>query len=121
MIKLLETPHDNIVMVSASGKVTAQDYEDVLIPAVDKVLASHEKIRFLYQLGSDFEGYEAAAMWDDTKVGLKHFTHWERIALVTDSEAIATSIKAFGFLFPGEIKVFANDQFDAATGWISEQ
>jgi hypothetical protein len=57
-------------------------------------------------------------MWDDTKVGLKHLTHFEKIAVVTDAEWIIRSIKVLGFMIPGEVKTFSNDQFDEAKTWI---
>lgn len=33
------------------------------------------KRKFLYHLGDAFTGFDAKAIWEDTKVGLKHFTH----------------------------------------------
>ena len=120
MIELLSSPADNIVKFSASGHVTSDDYETVLIPAVERALSDHEKIRVLYQIGPDFEGYKGAAMWEDAKVGMKHFTHWERIAVVTDLEWIAGSMKAFGFLLPGEVRVYANADMDDANSWLAE-
>ena len=46
----------------------------------DDRLSRHDKIRLLYVLGSEFTGYEAEAMWDDTKLGLKTFNSYERMA-----------------------------------------
>ena len=120
MIELIEGLPDNVVAAVASGKVSGEDYENVLIPAIESVLETHDKVHFLYQLGPDFESYKGAAMWDDARVGMKHFGKWEKIAVVTDVEWIARSVKAFGFLMPGEVQVFDNDQLEQAKAWVAD-
>jgi len=70
MIELLPNLPAHIVGVNASGQVDAADYEKVLVPAVEAVLKEHGKVRLLYQLGNDFTGFTAGAMWDDMKLGL---------------------------------------------------
>jgi len=119
MIELMQDVPDNVIAFNATGKVTGDDYETVLIPAMEAAIEKHDKVRALGQLGPDFTGFEASAMWDDTKVGMKHYTSWEKIALVTDTEWIIRSVKVFGFLVPGEIKLFPNDQLDEALTWIA--
>ena len=75
---------DDVLGFTAKGKVTANDYEAVIIPAVEALFSRQSKVRFLYHLGEDFTGFEAAAVWDDMKLGLKHLAGWERVALVSD-------------------------------------
>jgi hypothetical protein len=64
--KILDLP-DNVLGFTAKGTVTTNDYESVIIPEVEALFSRHGKVRFLYHLGEDFSGFEAAAMWDDTK------------------------------------------------------
>ena len=64
MITILEHLPDNVLGVEASGKVTAEDYEQVLIPAVQATFAAHERIRFVYVLGEDFDGWTMGGMWE---------------------------------------------------------
>ena len=120
MIEKISDLPGNVLGFTASGKVTADDYESVLIPAVEEKLAEQKKIRLLYHLDDGFTGYEAGALWDDTKIGLKHLTAWERIAVVTDVDWIRTSVKVFGFAMPGEVKVFENSGLAEAKAWLSE-
>ena len=120
MIEPIQTSAGNVVAFLAKGKVTGADYENVLIPAVEAALEKYDKIRLLYQLGPDFTGYEAEAVWDDTKIGMRHLTHWEKIAVVTDVDWITNSVKAFGFMMPGDVQVFSNEQLAAAQAWIVE-
>ena len=119
MITRMPDLPDNVLALEASGEVTGEDYETVVIPAVEKMLAEHDKLRMLYQLGPDYTGFEGAAMWDDTKVGMRHLTRWEKIAVVTDVEWMAHTVKAFGFLMPGEVQVFSNAELAAAKAWVA--
>ncbi len=119
MIERLTGLPDNVIGFSAHGHVTAADYEQHVVPAVEEVLVAHDKIRLLYQLGEDFEGFDVGALWEDTKVGLGHLAAWERIALVTDVDWLRTAAKAMGFMMPGEVRVFPNAELDAARDWLA--
>jgi hypothetical protein len=118
MIEMMTGFPDNVVAFTATGKVTAEDYEQRLVPAVESALAKHRKVRLLYHLGDAFDGFEAGAMWEDAKVGLAHLAAWERIAMVTDVDWLRVATKAFGFAMPGEVRVFANAELDAARDWL---
>ena len=103
----------------AVGEIDDDDYEDVLEPTIADRLSRHDKIRLLYVLGPEFSGYEADAMWEDTKLGFKTFTKYDRMAVVTDTSWVRHSVKAFGWLMPGDVKVFSMDQIDEARTWIT--
>lgn len=120
MIELMQDLPDEVLGFSASGKVTGDDYEQVLIPAVEAKLKAHPKVRLLYHLGAAFEGFEAEALWDDAKVGMHHLNDWERIAVVTDTGWIRGAVKVFGFAMPGRIRTFADGELAQAKDWISE-
>jgi len=119
MIELLKDFPGNVVALSASGQVTREDYEKVVIPAVEKALGQHEKVRLYYEIGPDFSGIDPGAMWADTKVGMGHLLRWERIAVVTDVQWIKLSITAFGFLMPAQVNVYSTEEAAAARKWIS--
>jgi len=120
MLKLMNDLPENSVGVTGEGEITGSDYETVLIPAVEAKLKDHKKIRFIYHMGKDFKGFDAKAMFDDTVLGMKHLTAWERIAFVSDHENYNSLIKFFGHLIPGEIKVYKNDELNEALNWIKE-
>ena len=121
MITLIPGMPEGVVAFEAHGHVTGDDYDKVLVPAVQDELADRDKVRCLYVLGSDFTGYDGAALWDDTKIGLDHWGAWERIALVTDNGTYQGIVKAFGFLMPGRVKVFTLAERDAAVAWIAAE
>jgi SpoIIAA-like len=120
VIEMIAGLPDGVLGIEAKGEVTAEDYEQVLIPAVERQLDQHDKVRLLYLLGSEFDGYSAAALWDDTKVGMEHLLSWERIAVVTDHDSYRRLVKGFGFLMPGKVRVFDVAELEVAKAWISE-
>lgn len=120
MIEQIPDLPDNVLGFTAKGTVTANDYESIIIPAVEALFSRHSKIRFLYHLGEDFSGFEAAAAWDDMKLGLKHLGGWERMAVVSDVEWIRAAVKIFGLAIPGHVRVFHDRDLAEATRWITE-
>lgn len=120
MLERMKGLPENVLGFEAKGEVTGADYESVLIPAVDEMLARRNRIRLLYHLGNEFAGFDAKAIWDDAKVGLQHLAAWERVAVVTDVGWIRTAIKTFGIVMAGHVRVFSNSELTAARQWLSE-
>ena len=118
MIKLLTDLPAGVVGMEAVGHVEADDYTNVVEPAIRAALQQSDKVRLLYVLGEGFEGYSAAASWEDAKLGIGHWSAWERIAIVTDRDWIRDALKAFGWMFPGEVKVFVVAELPAAVVWV---
>ena len=58
MIELLKGFPDNTIAAASRGQVTKRDYDTVLVPAVEKALKAHEKVRLYYEIGADFIGIE---------------------------------------------------------------
>jgi hypothetical protein len=120
MIEKIPDLPANALGFRAKGTVTQSDYESVIIPAVEALFSRHSKVRFLYHLGEEFSGFEAAAMWDDTKLGLRHLGGWERMAVVSDVEWIRAAVKIFGLAMPGHVRVFHDRELAEARQWIAE-
>jgi hypothetical protein len=93
MIELIEGLPEGVVGLEAVGEVTSEDYETVAMPAIEGEKARREKLRLLYVLGSRFDGYTAG--------------HYR------------TLIKGFGWLIPGEVKLFSEADLDDAKAWVS--
>ena len=103
-----------------SGDVTGDDYDNVLTPAIDKAIEEYDRIRLLAQVGPDFEGYSLDAIWDDTKLGLRHWNGFERVAVVTDVGWVQMGVKAMAFMMPCPVQLFAISELDDAKRWLSE-
>ena len=120
MIRIIEGLPDKAVGFEAVGEVSSSDYDDVLEPAIRAATGAHDKIRLLLVLGDEFEGYSRGGMWEDTKLGLSHWTSFERIAVVTDHTGYRDAVNAFGWMIPGKVKTYELDGRSAAQSWISE-
>ena len=118
MIEALKGFPANVVAFACKAHVTRRNYETILMPAVEDALKQHAKVRLYYQVDPDFSGIEAGAVWDDFKVGMGHLLRWERIAVVTDVDWIRHTVRAFGFVMPGEVRVFPIDELAMARAWI---
>ena len=120
MIEEIEGRPEGTLEFRISGSVTGGDYDEVLTPAIDRALEEHDRIRLLCQVGPDFERYSLGAAWDDMRLGLRHWSGFERMALATDVGWMATMVRALGFAMPCPIRVFEHDELDVARRWLSE-
>lgn len=121
MLRILDDLPENVLGVSAEGQITGTDYETILIPAIEKKLKAHKKICMLYELGSSFTGFEFSAMLDDAKMGMKHLSAWDKIALISDHEMINIFAKFFGHMLSCKLRIYKNAEFEEAKKWISEK
>ena len=119
MIEVLPNLPENVLGFRASAHVTAADYESIVIPAVESMIQRRGHVRLLYQIGPAFDGFTPGAMWDDAKIGMAHFAAWERVAVVTDVDWIATAVRVFAFAMPGTVKVFPTAAYAEAVEWIA--
>jgi SpoIIAA-like len=99
------------------GKLAAGDYSETLAPAVKRA-ADDGDIRLIIVLPT-FEGIDPEAIWEDTKLGLTNWGAWKRVAFVTDVEWMATAMRWFGWMTPGEAKHFPLAERDAAIAWAA--
>jgi len=114
MLELIEGLPGNIVGIAVSGRLTREDCQDILVPAIAKSLKRHDKIRLYYELNSRFPG----AAWEELDLGWEHVSRCERVAIVTDIGWVKLTVKALRFLIPSEIRVFATIQADESRAWI---
>lgn len=119
MIEMIPALPDNVVGIVAKGEVTKDDYVQRLVPAVEDALSRHDRIRLLYVLGADFTGFSGGAAWEDGKLGVGHIGRWERIAVVAREAWIRHAVNVFGYLSPGEVKVYDLADEADASAWIT--
>ncbi|HET9197374.1 MAG TPA: STAS/SEC14 domain-containing protein [Solirubrobacterales bacterium] len=121
MIERIADMPAGTIGLRASGKLSREDYQQVLEPALREGVESGE-LRLLFAL-PDFDGLEPGAMVEDVETGLRAWVRdhsaWKRFAFVTDVEWLAKSMRAFAWLAPGEVRVFALGELDAARDWVS--
>jgi hypothetical protein len=104
--------------ISLTGQLVKEDYL-TLVPAVDRAIAQHGKIRILIVM-HDFHGWTAGAAWEDTKFGVRHFRDIERLAMVGETRwqhGMAIFCKPFT---TATVRYFGHDQVEAARAWLEK-
>ncbi len=104
--------------LKASGKLTHEDYE-IITPMIDSALNSvtEPKINALVD-GTELEGWELRAAWDDFKIGLKHGNEFEKIAIFGNKKWQEVLSKIGSWFISGEVKYF--DNAEDALFWLNE-
>lgn len=121
MIHLESNTPNNIAAFKATGEVTKEDYQNIVIPEVERVISEIGYINFLLYLDTDLDNFTAGAWVQDAMLGLKNIAKWNRAAIVTDSDTIIAFTNGFSFVVPGEFKGFKKNQYDEAITWVSEE
>ncbi len=121
MIEPVEGVPAGVLGLRSRGKLTREDYTEVLEPALSAAVAAGG-IRLLFVI-DEFDGAEPGAWIEDAKTGLrawvKDHSSWQRFALVTDEGWIVKATRAFAWLAPGEVRTFKSDEIDEATSWVA--
>ena len=73
------------------------------------------KIKFNFD-GTELEGWELRATWDDFKSGLKHGSEFEKIAIYGNKRRQEIGAKAGSWFLSGEVIYFENR--DEALRWL---
>ena len=121
MLTLIPGLPPTVVGFEADGKVTAKDYEQLVVPAFESAHAASPdgKVRVLCVVRDGVPDYTAGASWEDAKLGLGHVRAWDRIAVVCDADWLRKALSAFSWMLPGEVRTFTLDNFDGALAWIT--
>jgi hypothetical protein len=118
MIEELPSPSDRVLAFRLSGKLHDEDYK-TFVPRVDEAIAEEGKIRMLVEF-HDFHGWDAHALWDDSRFAATHCTKIERLAMVGETaweKGMAIVCKPFTM---ANIRYFDAAEIDAAWVWIQE-
>jgi hypothetical protein len=107
VLTLIEDLPPMVLGVEASGKVTHEDYLNILIPNAEAKMAE------------DFTGFELGALWDDGTFGLKHWHDFSCIAVVADHVWLRGAVSMFKPFFPHEVRLFRLSDLAAAKAWLA--
>jgi hypothetical protein len=118
MLEVLADLPVGIDGVKAVGKVSKDDYERVIEPMMDAARREGRRLRFLYEIGPDFDGFTAGAAWEDAKVGLRSIRLFDGCAVVTDIGWIRDATRLAAFMMPCPVRVFAYHDRGAAIQWL---
>lgn len=118
MLERVENLPAGIQGLKASGKITKEDYEQVFEPLLDDARREGRRLRFLYQLGTEFEGFTPGAAWEDAKLGLRSLRLFDGCAIVSDVGWVRESARLAKFMLPCPVRIFSNKECEDAIHWL---
>lgn len=110
-----------MVAFRATGEVTKEDFDQIVLPAVAELVQRTDKLNYLLVLDTPLKNFTLSAWIKDALLGLNNLTKWNRCAIVSDSDGINSFTNLFGKVMPGEFKGYKPEQLDEAINWVSEE
>jgi len=103
----------------ACGKLTHEDYT-IINPLIDSALngIKEPEINVLID-GTELEGWELRAAWDDFKLGLKHNNQFKKIAIYGNKNWQEITAKIGAWFISGEIQYF--EDCEKALNWLQQK
>ena len=104
--------------LKAIGKLTHADYE-IINPMIDSALEAVEtpRVKVLVD-GTELEGWEPRAAWDDFRLGLRHGSEFDRIAIYGNRKWQQIAARIGSWFISGEVKYF--EDCTQALDWLLE-
>lgn len=121
MITQLKDIPNTMVGFRASGEVTKEDFDKIILPAVAELLQRTDELNYMLVLDTPLKNFTLGAWIKDALLGLNNLTKWNRCAIVSDSENINSFTSMFGKVMPGEFKGYKPEQIGEAISWTSGQ
>ena len=121
MLTKIEDVPAHVAAFKATGKVNKHDYDNVLVPELERKNKEHGHLHMLMLLETPVKNFTLGAWLEDAWMGLKHFRGWRKIAIVTDEGAVESFTNKFSFVIPGEAKGFKLTELETAKQWVAEE
>ncbi len=119
MLSIITDTPSHVFGVTAIGEVTADDLKNTLLPGLQGLEERQNEIYYLLVLETEVGNFTAGAWFQDMVAGLKHFTKWTKIAVVTDQIAVEKFTDAFSYITPGEAKGYKLSELAEAKAWLA--
>jgi hypothetical protein len=120
MLELLQETSGNLVAIRATGEITKEEYDAVMIAAVDKVAKEYTYINYLFLIETDLQNFTPAAWMRDAWMSLKNYAKWNKVAVVTDQKFAQKLTGMLSYVMPGEAKGFSFEQLEEAKAWVRQ-
>ena len=120
MIEIMPETEGKVLVVKATEKLTARDYEEVFIPKINQLIEEYRKVSVVVLLAENFSGWEIGAAWDDASFGIQHRHDFEKMAVVGGSKWLQWATKiSFNFM-DGQVAIYDIPDFENAVAWVKE-
>ncbi len=111
-----EKDRPQCVEFKLSEKLHRDDYA-YFVPLFEELVSEHGKLRVLACL-RNFHGWDLAALWEDLKFDLNHFSDIELLAVVGDQRWEKWMTTFFGPFTSAEVRYFDVADYEKAKEWV---
>jgi hypothetical protein len=123
VLRKIDSP-DGVLAVEVIGKLEANDYRDVIVPALHAMIEARDAIRCVFVFGDEYTGLTIGGDLQDSKLFFDELVHgdlskWKRCAVVTGHDWLRHAITLFRFMMPGEVECFGSSEVQAAVDWAA--
>ena len=121
MLALIPGLPPTVVGFEADGKVTAKDYEDLVVPAVE---SRARRIARRQGQGAVRDPRRRPGLHSRRQLGGRQARPGSHTSVGSDRRGVrrgmaAQALRAFSWMLPGEVQAFALDNLDGALAWIT--
>ena len=116
MFNAVDYPAQNLLSFTIAGQLTKADYAGVE-PTLAAKVKRWGKVNVYLEIG-EMDAITLPALWEEIKQDAKHFTDFNRAAIVSDGSLLLKAAAAVTSTFtPAEVKHFTADQKAEALRW----
>src|SRR3954452_1970620 len=115
MLEIVKGLPDNVIGIVDKGRVTNEECESVLRPALQASLKRHVRPRLYYESIAGFRAPDGP-IWRSVSTACRN---GERVAVVTDTAWVRQTVNALRFLLAGEVRVFTSFEMAEGRAWIT--
>ena len=119
MIHKIPKSTGNIIGFNVSGKLSDDDYKNIVIPEVEQGISKFGEINLLWEL-EEAQGWSIHAAWDDFRFLRKYDKEIKRIAVVGDGELERMLEKTLKLFTKTKVKYFDHARRQRAWIWLKE-
>ena len=119
MITVLKNTPSNVVAFRTTQEVTRKNYDEVVIPQVDKLIKEKGVLNYVMVIDTSLSNFTAGAWLRDELLGIKKLGKWHKGAIVSNSQIAKTLAGIFDMLAPGDFKSFNTGELDEALEWTA--
>jgi hypothetical protein len=117
MLEILPESQANILGVKATGTLTSREFQEVLVPRLKATIEEHGRVRVLFFLDGDVQGWDLAAL-EHNGFGRNDLQAFQRVAVVGASWQIKMQMKILALLLSGGVRNFSRAELPEAWTWI---
>ena len=119
MMTLREESTEKVVVLQATGEVTDEDYKNVLIPALEKLLQTQGEMRAVIYFDDGFSDYALGAMVDDAVFGMKNITNFKKVSVMGLHGWMEAFVTFANTIAPNIVQEFRPDEMEKALAWAN--